>query len=178
MPKSLKPDSVVADCTKRLASRYYQLKTGHARTGQHLHWAKVRLTAQCWWCERPSQTRDQPLQGVPGMEAAAKGAVGRGAEGDGKVEELVEDTGPTCRQDAERQCWTSSPQRMWEGWCHLWKDSAGSQTSEWELRERPEREEEQEAEAKELGAAGGSGAGEELPLFLPTPSFMASADEE
>jgi len=23
--------------TKRLASRYYQLKTGHARTGQYLH---------------------------------------------------------------------------------------------------------------------------------------------
>jgi len=102
MPKSLKPDSVVADCTKRLAWRYYQLKTGHARTGQHLHWAKVRLTAQCWWCERPSQTRDQPLQGVPGMEAAAKGAVGRGAEGDGKVEEPVEDTGPTCRQEVRK----------------------------------------------------------------------------
>ena len=58
------------------------------------------------------------------------------------------------------------------------EDGAGSQTSEWELRELREREEEQEAEAEELGAAGGSGAGEELPLFLPTPSFMASAGEE
>jgi len=58
------------------------------------------------------------------------------------------------------------------------EDDTGSQTSEWELRERREREEEHEAEAEELGAAGGSGAGEELPLFLPTPSFMASADEE
>jgi len=28
MPKSQKPDSVVADSTKRLASRYYQLKDG------------------------------------------------------------------------------------------------------------------------------------------------------
>jgi len=55
---------------------------------------------------------------------------------------------------------------------------AGSQTSEWELRELREREEEQEAEAEELGNAGGSGAGEGLPLFLPTPSFMASAGEE
>ena len=34
------------------------------------------------------------------------------------------------------------------------------------------------AEAEELGAVGKLGAGEELPLFLPTPSFMASADEE
>jgi len=38
MPKSQKPDSAVADSTKRLASRYYQLKTGHARTGQYLYW--------------------------------------------------------------------------------------------------------------------------------------------
>ena len=43
--------------------------------------------------------------------------------------------------------------------------------SGWEL-ERREREEEREAEAEELGA------GEELPLFLPTPSFMASANEK
>jgi len=32
------------------------------------------------------------------MEDAAKGAVGGGAEGDGEVEELVEDRGSTCRQ--------------------------------------------------------------------------------
>ena len=41
---------------------------------------------------------------------------------------------------------------------------AGSEVSEWELRERREREEEREAEAEELGA------GREEPLFLPTPS--------
>ena len=40
------------------------------------------------------------------------------------------------------------------------------------------REEEREAEAEELGALGGLGAREERPLFLPTPPFMASADEE
>ena len=51
---------------------------------------------------------------------------------------------------------------------------AGSEVSEWERRER---EEERRAEAEELGATGELGAGEELPLFLPTPSFMASADE-
>jgi len=55
---------------------------------------------------------------------------------------------------------------------------AGSEVSEWELRERREWEEEREAEAEELGAAGELGAGEEPPLFLPTPSFMASAEEE
>ena len=58
------------------------------------------------------------------------------------------------------------------------EDGTGSQTSEWELRERREREEEQEVEVEELGAAEGPGTGEELPLFLPRPFFMASAGEE
>jgi hypothetical protein len=48
-----------------------------------------------------------------------------------------------------------------------------SEASEWELRERREREEERRAQAKELGVGG-----EELPLFLSTLSFMASAEEE
>jgi len=48
---------------------------------------------------------------------------------------------------------------------------AGSEVSEWELRERWEREEERrvEAEARRSG---------EEPLFLPTPPFMASAGED
>ena len=48
--------------------------------------------------------------------------------------------------------------------------------SVWELRERRNWEEEREVEAEALGAE--LGAGEELPLFLPTPAFMAPADEE
>jgi len=48
------------------------------------------------------------------------------------------------------------------------EEDAGSDVSEWGRRER---EEERRAEAKELG-------GEELLLFLPTPSFMASSGEE
>ena len=52
-----------------------------------------------------------------------------------------------------------------------------SKVLEWELRERREREEERDVEVEVLGAEGG--AGEEPPLFLPTPSFMAlAADEE
>ena len=43
---------------------------------------------------------------------------------------------------------------------------AGSQTSVRELRERKEREEGQEAEAEELGAAEGSGTGEEPTAVL------------
>jgi len=51
-------------------------------------------------------------------------------------------------------------------------EEAGSEVSEWERMERREREEERRAEAEEPGA------GEEPPLFLPTPSFIASVDEE
>jgi hypothetical protein len=53
------------------------------------------------------------------------------------------------------------------------EEDAQSEASEWELRERREREEERREEAEELGAEA-----EELPLFLPTPDFMAAAEEE
>jgi hypothetical protein len=53
------------------------------------------------------------------------------------------------------------------------EEVAQSEASEWELRERRERGEERRVKAEELGARG-----EELPLFLPTPFFIASAEEE
>jgi len=56
------------------------------------------------------------------------------------------------------------------------EDGVGSEASEWELRERQEREEEKRAGA--LGAENEVAAGEEPPLFLPTPSFMATAGED
>jgi len=36
MPKSRRPDSTVAGSAKRLASRFYQMKTGHCLIGQYL----------------------------------------------------------------------------------------------------------------------------------------------
>jgi len=72
MLESHKPDDTVAESTKRLASRYYQLKTGLARTGQYLQWAKVRPTAQCWWCQCPSQTRDHLFKVCPEWEMQQK----------------------------------------------------------------------------------------------------------
>ena len=53
MPESHEPDATVAGSTKRLASGCYQLKVGHCHNGQYLHWAKVRPTAQRWWCHWP-----------------------------------------------------------------------------------------------------------------------------
>ena len=58
------------------------------------------------------------------------------------------------------------------------EDDTGSEVSEWELRECREQQEEREGVAEALGAVDDMGDGEELPLFLPTPSFMASAGEE
>ena len=55
-------------------------------------------------------------------------------------------------------------------------EDAGRESSEWGRRER--EGEERRAGAEELGAAGEMVDGEELPLLLLTPSFMASADED
>ena len=62
---SQRPDGTVVGSTKRLTSRFYQLKLGYCHTGQYLHWVKVRPTAQCWWCRCPTQTRDHLLKGCP-----------------------------------------------------------------------------------------------------------------
>jgi len=53
------------------------------------------------------------------------------------------------------------------------EEDVQGRASEWELREWREREEERRVEAEEAGAEGA-----EQPLFLPTPSFMASTEEE
>jgi len=65
MPESQKPDGAVANSTKRLASRFYQLKTGHCLTGQYLNWTKNRSTPQCWWCRYRTQPRDHLFKECP-----------------------------------------------------------------------------------------------------------------
>jgi len=100
-PESHKPDGTVAESAKRLASRYYQLKTGHARTGQYLHLAKARPTTQCWWCQCPSQTRDHLFKVCPEWRMTAEDPVGGGAEGDWEMEEQVEDPGSLRRSEVQ-----------------------------------------------------------------------------
>ena len=51
-----KPDPTVAKANKCLASRFYQLKTGHCLTGQYLAWTTRRPDATCWWCQYSIQT--------------------------------------------------------------------------------------------------------------------------
>jgi len=40
MPRTQQPDKVVAGSNKRVASRFYQIKTGHCLTGEYLEWTK------------------------------------------------------------------------------------------------------------------------------------------
>ena len=40
--KGQKPDGAVAGSTKKFASRFNQIKTGHCLTGQYLNWTKNR----------------------------------------------------------------------------------------------------------------------------------------
>jgi len=58
------------------------------------------------------------------------------------------------------------------------EDNTGSKVSEWQLQEHQERQEEGEEKAEVLGAEEEMCTGEGLPLFLPTPNFMAAAGED
>jgi len=61
--KNGKPDTTPARAEKRTASRYYQLKSGHALTGVYLKSTDNRPDDHCWWCDPDNisgtpQTRD------------------------------------------------------------------------------------------------------------------------
>jgi len=65
MPESQKPDGAVANSTKRLTARFYQLKTGHCLTAQYLNWKRKRPTSQCWWCQYRTQAQDHLFKECP-----------------------------------------------------------------------------------------------------------------
>jgi len=53
-----RPDPGPAKTRKTTASRYYQLKTGHALIGQYLKWIDSREDiCICWWCCKPGATQ-------------------------------------------------------------------------------------------------------------------------
>jgi len=178
MPRSQKPDGTVAGSAKRLAARFYQLKTGHCRTGEYLHWTTARPTPQCWWCPHPRQTREHLLKGCPKWrkqqrvlwkEVWKETGKGRARL---KAHELFGEPGAS---QAVLEFLSSTEVGKTVPAAEVGEDEdAGSEASEWELRERAEREEERRAE--ELGAE--DEGEEEHGLFLPTPSFMASAELE
>jgi len=172
MPSSQRPDGTVAGSTKRLASRFYQLKTGHARTGEYLHWTKARQTAQCWWCPQPKQTREHLLKGCPRWRKQQKvlwkevwEETGRGRFW-WKAHELFAE--PRCSEAVLRFLMATDVGKIVLP-AEEREDMEGSEVSECELQERQEQEDKRRAEA-EVGAWG-------EPLFLPIPPFMALAGE-
>ena len=167
MPKSQKPDGAVAGSSKRLASRFYQIKTGHCMTGQYLNWTKNRPTPQCRWCRYRTQTRDHLFKEYPEWKpqqkilwAEVKKETG-GWKDRWKVRDLLAD-GRCSRAVLDFLSSTDVGRRV----PAAAEDDTVSTVSQLEVREWLE---EQGVGAEEPGAGG------EPPLFLPTPGFMASA---
>jgi hypothetical protein len=55
-PPGWKLDPAVAAAPKRIASRYYQLKVGHAAIGAYLQKIQARESGACHGCQAPSET--------------------------------------------------------------------------------------------------------------------------
>jgi len=183
MPNSQRPDGAVANSSKRIATRFYQLKTGHCLTGQYLNWTKNRPTPQCWWCRYRTQTRDhllreclewKPQQKI--LWAEVKKETGKGKDW-WKVRDLLADG--RCSQAVRDFLSTTDVGRRVPG---VEEENAVSTVSELEEREWLE---EQGAGAEEQDAGGGNyrcsyprptswrrqvrsrGTGCAFPLFLP-----------
>jgi len=165
MPKSQRPNGTVAGSTKRLASRFCQLKTGPESTctGQGSPFRSVLAV------QGPYADERTPLQGVPEVEGSAEDPMGGGAEGDREVEEPVEDPGSSRRRKVgSGGAGFPFVYGCGGGWCRLRKQTStrgvscrnGSSGSSGSVKRRRAEE-----------------PGEEEPLFLPTPSFMAAAEE-
>jgi len=136
-------------------------------TRQYLHRTKNRPTAQCWWCRRRTQTRGHLFKVCPEWKAQQRiprakvwKEAGKG-ESQFNIRDLLADG--RCSQAVLDPLSTTDVGRL--------VPAEGNVRSEWGHRERREREEKRRVEAGDLDA------GEELPLFLPTPSSMVSVDE-
>jgi len=152
MPNSQKPDGAVANSSKRSASRFYQLKTGHCLTRQYLNWTKNGPTPQCWWCRHRTQTRDHLFKECPEWKpqqkilwAEVKKVTGKGKDR-WKVRDLRADG--RCSQTVLDFLSTTDVGRWVPG---VEEDDAVSAVSELEVREWME---EHGAGSEEPGAGG------------------------
>jgi hypothetical protein len=139
MPDRQKPDGVVAGSSKRHASRFYQLKTGHCLTGQHLHRAKSHPTPQCWWCTSETQTSNHLFKECAEWRGQQKTLwnevrkeTGMGKRR-GKVRDLMGDE--RCSRAVLDFLATTDVGRRVPAPA---EEDAQSEASEWELRERRE----------------------------------------
>jgi len=152
----------VARANKRLAARFYQLKTGHCLTGQYLAWTTRRLDASCWWCQHSIQSREHLFKNCPQWKSQQKTLWAT------VLDETKKLPGPTKGRDrtniaellADERCSqavlvflattdvgrTSGPPVAADG------DGEASEASEWDAREQAEREAERREEEPVLGA--------------------------
>jgi len=152
-----KPDPTVAKANKRLASRFYQLKTGHCLTGQYLAWTTRRPDATCWWCQYKIQTREHLFKNCPQWKSQQKTLWATVREETRKL------PGPTRARDrtniaeplADERCSQAVPDsdnRRPGPPVANEEDDAASEAAEWEARERAERDWERVEEEDRLGA--------------------------
>jgi ribonuclease HI len=156
-----KPDPAVAKANKRLASRFYQFKTGHCLTGQYLAWTTRRPDATCWWCQYSIQTREHLFKNCPQWRCQQKTLWTT------VLKETTKLPGPTRRRDrtniaellADERCGqavlqflatsdvgrTSGPPVAED------EEDAASEASEWEARDQEERAWERREEEEVLG---------------------------
>jgi hypothetical protein len=167
-----KPEAGRHGCRKHQEARLEVLpvEDGHCRTGQYLHWTKSRLSPQCWWCGYQNQTREHLLKECPEWRPQQKILWAEVKKGTGRwksrwnIRDLLAD-GRCVRAVLDFLSSTDVGRLV----PPLEEMEAGSEASEWELRERQEQEEERRAEAEGLGATGGLGSGRESPLVPPPP---------
>ena len=156
-----KPDPAVAKANKRLASRFYQFKTGHCLTGQYLAWTTRRPDATCWWCQYSIQTREHLFKNCPQWRCQQKTLWTT------VLKETTKLPGPTRRRDrtsiaellADERCSqavlqflatsdvgrTSGPPVAED------EEDAASEALEWEARDQEERAWERREEEEVLG---------------------------
>jgi len=139
MPKIQRPGSTVAGRTKRLASRFYRIKTGHCLFGQYLNWTKNRPIPQC------NQTQEHLLKVCPEWKAQQKILWAEVRKETGR-EGPAEDPGPPSGREVRAVLAFFSATDMGR---RVSAEEGVSEVSEAELREWGE---EQRAEAEGPGA--------------------------
>ena len=98
--KRLRPDPTPAKASKAVASRYYQLRMGHALIGPYLKKIGKRASDTNWWCDRGvNQSREHCSRAARSGNPNSH-PVGRGPAGDQEVEGQVQ----ICELFVEEQC--------------------------------------------------------------------------
>ena len=157
----LKPDPTVAKTNKRLARRFYQMKTGHCLTGQYLAWTTRRPDATCWWCQYKIQTREHLFKNCPQWKSQQRTLWSTVLETTRKlpgptrgrthtnIAELLADE--RCSQAVIQFLATTDVGKTAGPPMAEDEEDAASEASEWEARDQAERAWEMEAEAIRLG---------------------------